>query len=223
MSFKQPSPTGQNLSVENPNKLVVVDLDGTFIHSNSFRLFILFLLRESLRERKLLGLFHLVLLMFLRTVRLYSHSRLKFVVLKHFTPLHSEKINTFVNSLGVGVNKRVREFLRKCKNEGMAVCLATAAPAFYANGMRQFFDFDFVLGTSTPENDHSWVENIRGEKLRSVNRLATREGLTIHTVISNHFDDLPLFEICRNPILVGASSETIVLLAQRGIMFQQLQ
>lgn len=175
--------------VDGRKPLAVIDLDGTLVAGNTFHEYLRLGLRSLLRRGKLLRVGRLALLMALRAARVISHPRLKFGSLKLITPTPwlQQRFTAKINSMK---SPDVERMIEQFKADGAEILLATAAPAIYVPWI---WSGNFVATTGSTE--------LRGTaKLHAVNSYIAAHNLTLHTVVSDHDDDLPLLNAAPHPI-----------------------
>lgn len=187
--------------------MIIVDLDGTLVDCNSFTEFVKFMFRRYPRER-----WRLLAIVLKRKLRLISHHKAKEKIVEIAQGvMREDAVNDFV----VFLLKRVRPLLRNRLQTGERVILATAAPSLYAYPLASALGITEVCAT-VPEKE----ENNGERKLRNVERLGVIFAPDT-TVITDHYDDLPLLR--RNHsginILVNPDSSTLMHLQMAGIPF----
>ncbi|ASB49427.1 HAD family hydrolase [Alkalitalea saponilacus] len=203
-------------------KGVVVDLDGTFLTTNTFERYYFFLFRLSLIRLRIKNAVYLGFLLLIRKFRIISHSSFKRKVLGVSNKfVRRRDIQMFVDNVMVHTNKRVVSLYQNYKLKGYYTCMATAAPAHYAKLIGTYFGFDAVCATdSAISNIDEWKENIRENKLSFVKDFLTNKGVSINVVITDHHDDFPLMEkSLESNYLVDPSVETINFLANRQVKY----
>lgn len=208
---------------EKMTPMIVVDLDGTLVASNTFRDYLLFAAKQSMGHNKHFIALQITIAVFLRKLRLISHSRLKKSVLaatsQFMTPSLLEDFATGV------LNKRNLKVIAKCnefRNKGFRIVLATAAPASYAEFISRKCNFDACIATP-PADTIDWEENKGLYKRDNVLLFAKENGCSYEGIITDHYDDLPLLRLSRiKPMLVSPKKKTLDALNAEGLSFQIL-
>ena len=198
-------------------KVIVVDLDGTLYSINTFHFFIKYLVRFSIKTFNVILLFNLVKAMFLRLFGFINHSKMKYIILKAIKGNNKINYEAFVSSLS-----NYKNHLKVIEDTTFDIkILATAAPNCYSKIIALNEGFDVCLATNTPEKNYkSDFENVREVKKQAVTTyLKTLGSKHIDTVITDHFDDLPLIKIAQHVILVNPNKETKNILKQNQIFF----
>lgn len=166
------------------SNVVICDLDGTFVKTNSFTLFVKWSFRHFRRCR-----IRLALIVIARKMRFISHSYAKKLIVNFVKQyLGENEIMDFLGTLETYINSEVRNIV--FSNSNALKVLATAAPSLYADSFAKSMGFDFYVSTSDngPE--------CRGEeKVWRVRKILEEFSFipSTVTVISDHEDDLPLF------------------------------
>lgn len=180
-------------------KVLVVDLDGTLYTINTFHYFLKFLVSFSILKFKIHLFVLLIWFMFLRGIRLVSHAKMKYFILKQIESFQID-YKIFVSS--IEKYKRNIGELRDPKYN-MKI-LATAAPACYANIIAKNEKFDICLGTKViaAESFKPDFEN-KGEvkKEKVLQYLKSVGSNQVDTFITDHLDDLPLMKISSSTIV----------------------
>lgn len=198
-------------------KVLVMDLDGTLYNINTFHFFIKYLVRFSLKTFNVKLLFILIKAMILRVFKVINHSKMKFIILKAVKG--NDKINykAFVSSLSKYKNQ-----LQIMEGATFDIkVLATAAPNCYSKIIALQEGFDVCLATNTPINNYQQdFENVKEVKKQSVINYLQSLGIEhVDTIVTDHYDDLPLIKIAKQVILVNPSKQTQNILKQNQIFF----
>jgi phosphoserine phosphatase len=191
--------------------VVFVDLDGTYIHGNSFHLWLSHLVLGDSRVGIAVRLSIFVMVM-LRAVRAISHSRLKQAVQQQLssTATRSERSGAyFPGRLRRAVVPAVREGCLGCRDLGYRLVLATAAPAEYAVPFATLEGFDDCLATEFIQ-PAGWRELYRSVKAEACGKMLRSSGTGQRQVgvVTDHLDDLPLMKLadwvvwCGEPALL---------------------
>lgn len=187
-------------------KVVVVDLDGTFIGKNTFHMWIKFLIAHSLIKPHII--IHIFLSVFMRIFNLIPHEKLKYKIIKITNSCSTNvPLDKFIDKLKTYVNKQILSELNN-RSENEVWILSTAAPSIYAEKLANFYNFDYYIATPMVL-DEQWKENIREVKFQNVDLLLKKMNLgCINVLYTDHHDDLHLIEISQKVYLVDPSEET---------------
>lgn len=202
----------------------VIDLDGTLLQTNTFRDYLSFCGRcAMLRFRWDLALC-IVWWVMLRKLRVVSHSTMKRHLMQR-TVLFMQRggrMDDFVEEELLLVNPRAKAELERYRNRGYLLVMATAAPSFYAKALADDFSLDACLATPLPSEVviGEWHENVGQEKASTVQRFLGQHNAKLDTVLTDHYDDIPLF--CLNAsgtnLLVNPSTATLKALHEQQIV-----
>ena len=199
--------------------VLVVDLDGTLFSINTFHYFLKFLFIDGIKKFKLFFLIHFSTVLFFRMLKLISHAKMKYAILKLISkkkPIHFEK---FVDTIASKKNKI--PILDTCFDIKI---LATAAPMCYANVVAENELFDVCFATQLPKIFTEDFENLREIKKENVMTYLLSKGINeIDVFITDHIDDLPLMKHSRQNIIVAPSSKLLEQLHQNKISFEVLK
>lgn len=193
----------------------VFDFDGTLISKNSFPLWIKYILRRTLQDLKLMTFFWFLWLLMLRKLRLLSHSRFKFLLLKVKYPEIYDR--DFVGSLVQYFNLDIVDRVVLCGGKSV---LSSAAPERYLQYVQGVMGMRFlrVLGSKIVGEKYS--ENFSENKV-----LSLRDNLpsvVCEEFYSDHHEDLPLMRFSKSVVLVRPSLKTIKMVNQAGVAFAEL-
>jgi len=200
-------------------KVVVVDLDGTLLSTNTFHKWMIFLLKKTLKYNFIDGL-KIIFFSFKRIFKRITHKQLKFEILKiSEQSYYSDSIHTFVEELAIYINRKVLDHM---ETEDVISILATAAPEIYAETIAEKYHFTYCI--ATPKISQSeWYENIKEEKKKSLKKLLNKIGeREIDIVLSDHYDDIPIMNMANTVYLVNGSFETKQKLKETQINFIEL-
>lgn len=193
---------------------VVVDLDGTLLRVNTFKEYIVFSLKEAVKSWQMDIVAALCLWVLLRKCRLIRHEKMKFHILLatlHFMDV--SRLQAFVKEwLLPNLNQQVYELCQQYKKDGYYVCLSTAAPKNYVIYLVKHLSFvDSYIATPMPDDCRiEWKENIRELKCRNTIEWLKSQSVSLHTMITDHYDDLPLLLHPKEQnILVNPSTKTL--------------
>lgn len=195
--------------------MVVVDLDGTLIKANSFVLFYRFLFSATLRRWRLLDTGRICAWALLRRMRLISHRRFKWEIMKVADAvLLDGDYNIFAEELINFINPRVGEYVSAHKD----VVLATAASVEYASELARHLGIRYCVATERPPSLRfkDYVECRGSEKVRRVSEALPDCRIT--EAITDHMDDLPLLLAAYGKqVLVNPASSTLAAATEAGL------
>lgn len=169
------------VSGRHSRRLAVIDLDGTLVRGNTLHEYIRLGLSESFRRGRLLSSLKIAAAIVLRRFRLISHPAFKFSSLDCIRPSDRLK-NRFQSRIRGMINPEVETLIGEFRSQGIAVILATAAPACYVPWI---WSGDYLATCGRDE-----LRGIR--KLEAVRKYMERSGLELYAVVTDHEDDLPL-------------------------------
>lgn len=179
---------------------IIIDLDGTLLRTNTFSDYILYSCCQSLRSFRLDLVFLLLLFSLLRKLRIITHARMKYLILRHTTTFMQQhnRLQSFVTKELSHENPDVASTLHHYDSQSYLTVLATAAPSLYADLIASHYHFDHCLATPPATIPYSqWRENNRQEKLLNVQKTLTSANAEISVVITDHSDDQPLLDANR--------------------------
>lgn len=175
-----------------PMNTAFIDLDGTLIKGNSMKVFMKWLsLRLVLNRRPDMAIIAMWW-MFLRVARLATHTRMKWNltgIAKRV--LASADWEQIADRILRRINPEVDVFVKSRKEKGEEICIATAAPAEYAEIIARKYGAKYVLATEYAPNISDYYENKGDRKLNAIRNLIDREGLALSAFLTDHHDDLP--------------------------------
>jgi phosphoserine phosphatase len=202
-------------------KIVVIDLDGTFVSVNSFHKWMLFLIKQSLKKRTLRTLLKLMNIIRCRALKKINHAQMKYAILEISEKIVKEReIEQFVKHL----DRVIHQGLLKIVEEKKAITiLATGAPEIYAKKLSQLYGFDYHICTPSTKIQ-PWRENLKEVKKENLLQLLQKENLPPHVdqLFTDHHDDLPLMRIAKKVYLVNPSEETLERVTKEGVAFELL-
>jgi len=183
-------------------KIVVIDLDGTLLDTNTFHKWLLFLFKKSLIKNPIDSV-KIVSTILWRLSKKISHKEMKYKILKISEKSYYQGyLIEFVESISKYLNKNVFNYLQ---DKNSIYILATAAPDLYASHIAKKYNFDHCI--ATPSTDiEPWDENIRIEKQKNLKLLL--ESLKVekaNIVITDHHDDIPILALGIERLLVNPS------------------
>lgn len=198
---------------------VVVDLDGTLLSVNSFREYVLYVVKESLRTGRVGVLLPVMWNVVLRILRVMPHSVMKCRVLeKSSLFMDAARLSRFVDKLLLQVNADVEAMCEKYRSRGYYILLATAAPVSYSEIISCRMGFDGCCATPLPLPELKWHENARNHKRESVLQHLSSMNASVAVVITDHHDDIPLMKTNSGEnILINPSQKTLSFVRKSGI------
>lgn len=173
-------------AAEEPQKLAVIDLDGTLVRGNTLHEYLRLGLIEAMRGLRVRDTLAIAGWTGLRALKLVNHRRMKFGALRHIRP-DARLRERFAARIQSMLNPEVLSLISEFKEEGCTVLLATAAPDTY---IPWIWDGEY-LATATDGNP-DMTENRGVEKLRRVREYAAQHGCRLYAVVTDHEDDRPL-------------------------------
>lgn len=203
---------------------VVVDLDGTFLTTNTFREFVVWAFFYTLRIFRIDVALIIAFLVVMRWLRIVTHATMKLRILKVVSPLIDQKnVRVFVDKLMAKKNIKVCAMLDRYKIAGCHLLMATAAPAVYAEMIAQQAGFDDCISTSMPRKGDDWRENVGEEKRDRIIQYLAEKEMLLTVVITDHYDDIALMKSNGGTnYLVSPSAKTISKVDQVGINYTLL-
>lgn len=212
-------------------RLVFVDLDGTYVRSNSFHGWLKFLAFSPETPLTLLGRVSVLLHMGLRAGRLISHARLKAGVLaavaRRPEAQQAAAAAHYAQALAGDIAPAVRDLVAQLRAQGARTVLATAAPGNYAHAFAKAQGFDACLATAAAVVP-GWHELLGPHKAEACLAYGARLGLSAAGTIAftDHRDDLPLITQCglsiwcgpadKLPTIQSATPSRVIGLAEAG-------
>ena len=207
---------------------LIIDLDGTLLHTNTFRDYLLFCGRSAVHAFRWDISVRILFWVMLRKLRIVSHAIMKRHLMQSTINfmLGKNRMDDFVEEELLQTDERVRKEMEHYRNKGHLLILATAAPAFYAKAIADDLRLDACLATLLPSEvviGH-WQENVGEEKVRVLQNFLKQHDLYIDAVITDHSDDLPLLRLHpEGPnLLVRPTPKTENLIRKEQIVFQTI-
>ncbi|WP_299552148.1 HAD family hydrolase [Seonamhaeicola sp.] len=199
--------------------VLVVDLDGTLFSINTFHYFLKFLFLNGVKKFKLVFLLRFGFILFFRILKVSSHAKMKYVILKLISKREDIDFEKFVDSLAFKRNRiPVLDTFFDIK------ILATAAPICYADIIAKNEQFDVCFATQLPEMFSEDFENFREVKKKHVMSYLLSKGIReIDVLVTDHIDDLPLMKQSRKTIIVAPDSKLLDELKYNQIAFEILK
>lgn len=203
-------------TVNTKKPLVAVDLDGTLVKGNTFRIFIHCGLKHLASEHKYINLLTVLSMLGLRKLGLISHRYLKFKALPIIGE-NDELKESFTGAILPLLNEDVTRLLDSYKADGYDILLATAAADTYVPWI---YNGDYQATRIKHNQEHA--EN-RGElKLQHVLEYAEARNLELKVVLTDHYDDCPLLEYGAYNILVCPSHNTLNRLQAKNVRIDRI-
>ena len=198
-------------------KVLVVDLDGTLFRVNTFHYFLKYLAIYYLKNLKLWSLVSLIFLINLRLIRLISHSKFKYFILKQIKN-QSIDYNEFV----VKISKYKVEFKPVTDKAFTTKILATAAPTCYAGIIAKNEGFNVCLGTDFTESKYnSNFENSKeNKKIKLESYLKSNDLEGVNLFITDHIDDAFCIKFAEQNWIVNPDDDFHKWLAKNKIPFK---
>lgn len=195
---------------------MILDLDGTILSVNSFRIWSWYILRGRFPNlggwRCLCISFTALCALLSRRLRLSSHNRLKWKLQRLWQTATKgdggQNERRLINQLAAFVRPELSGVLHAISCGKVDAVMATAAAGDYAHGFGQSLGFVHVLATPA-ERGASDHENIGARKLESVLDFMHQRGWhdRPRLLFTDHRDDLPLVQACETVIWFGSSTE----------------
>lgn len=206
-------------------KAIVIDLDGTLININSFKSYIIYILKETIKSINIHLFSYTIFWVLLRKCRCISHEKMKFHILQitnKFMTQHRLQHFTLMYLLP-NINNEVHTFCKQYQAKGYYIYLSTAAPENYVKELFPYLNFDGYCASPMPQKkEKNWKENIRKQKYINTCLLLKKTNTQLAIMITDHYDDLPLLEIPKEKnILVNPNNKTISILHSHHIDFQK--
>ena len=207
------------VKIELNKKIILIDLDGTFVNVNTFHKWMKFLFIEALKKFQLVSVIKILTIITLRYTKRIDHAKMKYRILEISEEIVTQKqITQFVETLSPYVNQKLLNIVQDSTTNTI---LATAAPLFYALSIKEKYQFDFVIATDNI--GHSlWQENIREIKAQNVKKLLNEKGFDHKDTVlyTDHHDDIPLMKVVALTYLVEATNKTMQIIDDMNINFK---
>ena len=198
-------------------KVLVVDLDGTLYKINTFHHFLRFIVISCVKNLRLVPLIEIIGFMGLRFLKISSHAKLKYNVLKVISDKNWINQSKFVKSIS-----EYKRNLNVEKSEFDITILATAAPSSYAEIIAKNENFGLCMATNYLGSAfHAEFENSKEVKKDTVMNYLNKSDIDkIGTLITDHIDDLPLMKVSENVKIVQPNENLIADLKRQEITFE---
>jgi hypothetical protein len=197
--------------------IVVVDLDGTLIRGNTLHLFIKAAVGDAVRTHCYGFVLFALLMLVLRLLKLISHKRMKFAILRR-VKITEPLQHRFVENVNSRRRESVEQLLDSYRKNNATIVLATAAADIYV----PWIWMGEYVATAT-------FDNPAREECRSTVKLAALRckypnfDQRLLAVFTDHYDDLALLGAgAPNIYLVAPSSQTQMTVSLANIKYIQL-
>jgi phosphoserine phosphatase len=201
-------------------EVVVLDLDGTILSVNSFRHWVLYMLRARFPHlrgvRRLTVTLAVAKALATRKAGLIDHETLKWRLQRLWqiasTGDGGALERNFIESLKRFVRPELTEILTAVANGQIDAVMATAAAADYAHGLGRSLGFHHILATPRIRNEGE-PSNIGTHKRDAVLRFIDGRGWQNRLLVlfTDHDDDLPLIRVSQTVYWFGAESDRTAL------------
>lgn len=186
-------------------KIVVFDFDGTLITTNSFQLWVKFLLKQSiLKARPVIFLRIVKLVFFRKIIKKIAHQHFKQRLMQLSIPEGWNR--QFAETLSVHVVSEALVELEKRINEESVVIISSAAPESYLGLFIEKLipgKTSNVVTIGSKLNNASINDNYKDQKLTNLYNLGLlTESQLIDELYTDSYDDKPLALAARSVILV---------------------
>ncbi|MDE5567942.1 MAG: hypothetical protein K2J12_05820 [Muribaculaceae bacterium] len=163
-------------------------------------------LRYLFGRLKILQEVKLIYIVLLRRLRIISHNKMKLIILDTLHP-YPEILTMFRKKALKKVNPLVSALIERNKKAGHTIIFATAAPEFYVKAILP--DDNVVASLYYPFDELFEYRGVR--KVSELNAWLTCHNGILDTVITDHYDDAPLFDANKGGtnVLVNPSAKTL--------------
>lgn len=202
-------------------KALAIDLDGTLLHTNTFRDYLQFCYNVALHRFHFLTAWTIVWWVTLRKMRFVSHSRMKAALLECTASfmMHAGRLDQFVEQELLLINQPVLQFMEQYRNRGYLLILCTAAPGLYAHPIAENLHIDLCCATLLPSEIviGNWWECVGTYKVDALNRMLQVQKAELAVVITDHYHDIPLLNANAHGenYLVAPSEKTLQMLKKQ--------
>jgi len=194
-----------------PERVFLVDLDGTLLAGNSFHLWLAFMLGKGGQSigfwSHLLSRMRLCWVAGLRALMLIDHAALKKAVQKEwglvFEESQKDNLTAFLDILVSRLDATVMAEVKGGQAKGSVAVLTTAAAAEYAVPLGAALGFDESVATPA-FGDGGWCHNIGDKKKeRTLDALRRRGWDELEKILfTDHVDDVPLMDVVQEVCIV---------------------
>ncbi len=202
-------------------KLLVIDLDGTFVSVNTFHKWMKFLFVEELKKFHIISIFKILKTVLQRATKSITHAQMKFTILQlSEKQVTQSQVESFVDSLEQYIHQ---DILKQLNHHANISVLATAAPLLYAKSIQEKYMFSHVIATNNTSH-MPWEENLRDVKKKNLLLLMKEHNISDYptTIYTDHHDDLPLIVFSDIVYIVNPSETTLQKLKMGKIQFNVL-
>ena len=200
--------------------LLVVDLDGTLLRTNSFTRFTIWFAIELLKRGMWCPFCNLSYWVGLRKIRRQTHAETKRrIAVMASRLLSDDDFLLFASSLRKYIREEVLNMATAHQSDGGVVVLATAAPAEYAVPLARMAGIKHVLASGLHIPEGGYMECRGEEKLRQVRDFCRPHDLQLATVVTDHYDDMPLMMEADRVVLVSPSPRTLQVVSSENIPY----
>lgn len=202
------------------DSVAIFDLDGTILRTNSFRLWVMYLLRARLphlaRRDRLRVAATAAQSLFARKLGLIDHETLKWRLQKLWQAVtggdggYAEQ--DFVRQLSRFVRPEMQEILHAVADEKIDAVMSTAAVADYADSFGRSLGFRHILATAS-EREKGEPSNVGLHKRDAVLNFLRDRGWDdrVRIFFTDHREDLPLIRLCQIVYWFGEDTERIAI------------
>ena len=189
---------------------MAVDLDGTFVHGNTLKMYLKAGCQYLARTGRIWQLAKVAWWVAARRIKLIPHITMKLNAAAIIG--WNEDVESRFRALVLPeINPAVQKLTATFKESGGKCVIASAAFGFY---IPSICDLPFVATAI----DYTEKECRGQEKCRRLNEWLTARGYKLHSVVTDHHDDIPLLKMpCEKRYLVQPSAETVKKVKATGI------
>lgn len=189
---------------------MAVDLDGTYVRGNTLKMYIKAGCGYLARTRRFWQLLKVLGWVSARRMKLVSHVVMKRNAAKSIG-WNADMDSRFRLMVMANINPAVQCLMRDFEDAGGKCVIASAAFGFYIPSISTL---PFVA-TDLADTD----KECRGvEKCRRLSEWLSVNGCVLHSVVTDHKDDIPLLKMpCVSRYLVNPSAATIRAVEDAGI------
>ena len=174
--------------------ITLVDLDGTLVKVNTWPFFARKVLNQAFGKGKVPMAFCLGFMLLLRKLKFISHKRIKkFFLLRSHDLLNKHDREKFAFEMSCHFNPDVLRLLEEASHKDSLIVMATAAAGEYAPLISAHAGINKTLCSPRACKGTDYIECRGDKKADEAQKLAELSGLPVSLVITDHNDDLPLF------------------------------
>jgi phosphoserine phosphatase len=200
--------------------VVIFDLDGTILRTNSFRVWVVYLLRAQFphlgRGQRLRIATATAFALFIRKLGLIDHETLKWrlqAVWRRATDGNGGAVERdFVDRLRQYVRPELSGILNAVAEREIDAVMSTAAVADYADSLGRSLGFQHILATAA-DREKGEPSNVGWHKRDAVLSFLADHGWRDRARIffTDHREDLPLIRLCQIVYWFGADAERVAI------------